>query len=99
MEARGQVMLGHLHLLLEVQTMALSSSNFVFFVVCIPFKVSEVTSFNCSLTHLYDPIPLVVLCPVQSISVVCPHQLQTNVLQLFGKVNGCCGALLSQQLS
>ena len=51
----------------SVQTMALSPSNCVFFVVCTPFKTSEVTSFSYSLTCLYDRTPLVVLCPVQSI--------------------------------
>ena len=82
----------------SVQTMALSPSNFVFFVVCTPFKTSEVTFFNCSLTRLYDLTPLVVLCPVRSI-ISCSSTPASNVLQLFGEVNGCCSVLLSQQLS
>ena len=51
----------------SVQTMALSPSNFIFFVICTPFKTSEATSFSCSLTCLYDLTPLVVLCPIRSI--------------------------------
>ena len=65
--------------------------SFVFFVVCTPFKTSEVTSFSCSLTRSYTIHSTV--SHMEALSVVHPHQLRTNVLQLFGKVNGCCSVV------
>ena len=55
----------------SVQTMALLPSNFVFFVVCTLFKTSEVTSFSCSLTRLYNLTPLDHVCSLCCLVHLC----------------------------